>query len=172
MKGRSSAMRKDNKKPKKKEENKDVLDEIIEEINALDDNAPAEGGQPEETAGDDLEFDYGFLDKKKPEKSAKNKERSGKNEENVRRRDRIPRTAISPRVLTAKQLPHLHSRQTDRLRAEYSSMFRDLSLQVSPIPDSRIRISRAIPCETVRPCREGRRSARRSREADCRAYSF
>ncbi len=83
-------MRKDNKKPKKKEQNKDVLDEIIEEINALDDNAPAEGGQPEEPAGDDLEFDYGFLDKKKPEKSAKNKEHGSKEDDNVRRRDRIP----------------------------------------------------------------------------------
>ena len=88
-------MRKDNKKPKKKEENKDVLDEIIEEINALDDNSPAEGGQPEEAASEDLEFDYGFLEKKKPEKP----EKQGKSdkskgdaagEESVRRRDRIP----------------------------------------------------------------------------------
>lgn len=82
-------MRKDNKKPKKQEENKDVLDEIIEEINALDDNAPAEGGQPEKADDEGLEFDYGFLDKKKPEKSGK-KGNAAKEEENVRRRDRIP----------------------------------------------------------------------------------
>ena len=106
-------MRKDNKKPKKKEENKDVLDEIIEEINALDDNAPAEGGQPEEPAGDDLEFDYGFLDKKKPEKSAKNKERSGKNEENVRRRDRIPyENSDQPEGVDGEAAP-AHAQQAD-----------------------------------------------------------
>ncbi|HBB71645.1 MAG TPA: endolytic transglycosylase MltG [Ruminococcus sp.] len=76
-------MSKNNKKPKKQEK-KDVLDEIIEEINALDDNTPAEGGQPEEPAqNDNLEFDYGFLDKKK---SKKDKAPS----EGERMRDKIP----------------------------------------------------------------------------------